>query len=86
MILNFRKEADAAREKLLLETLRWEADKSRLKNSLKDKTREVDGLTNKVAQLQEKIDSLNGKLSRLQSAASQATWMMMQSPTTGKNW
>ncbi|OQV12912.1 hypothetical protein BV898_12834 [Hypsibius exemplaris] len=72
----YRREAESARDKLLLEGLRWDAEKGKLKATVKDRGREIDRLRDRLAQLQEKYESVNGKLTRMQELSSQAAWMM----------
>lgn len=73
-----RKEAESAKEKLMLDTLRWEAERGRFRAVLKERDREVERLKERAENLQEKVESVTAKLNRMQGLSSQASWMLMQ--------
>ena len=76
-----RKEAEVAKERLMLDTLRWEAERGRFRALVKERDREMERLKERTGTLQEKLDSVTAKLNRMQGLSSQASWMLMQNGT-----
>ena len=71
-----RREVQTARDKILLDELRWEAEREKLKATVKDRGREVDRLKDRLAQMQEKYTAVTTKLSRMQDLSTQASWLI----------
>lgn len=80
-----RKESEVQREKFMLELIRWESDKERLKTLVKEKGRKIELLKQQIKEKDEKIENLTSKLGRLQEISSQANWSMSQNSTQGSN-